>query len=291
MFFILESNYTSHATMINAIKILPSPLLQASVSCFTFREFDTLDNELNLPIHGMHEFYLNLYLSEKADIRESFHDSTAKEVDDKKIIEGRAMGLLTTPKGVVKMRGYNKVFSIQFKGNGFYKIFGIPQLHLTNEVLDPFELFTYDFKYLHEQLANAIDIGEMMASVEAFLLNHLKHSKAKDWFNRIEKTANFILENKGSVDLKNLAYQASLSTRAFERNFEQHIGVTPKVYARLVRFNRALLVKMKNPKESWSFISNRCNYFDHAHLIKDFKEFTGTTPNVFLRDTPPTAVL
>jgi AraC-like DNA-binding protein len=278
--------------MINSIPILPLPLLQPFVSYFTFREFDTLDDELNLPIHGMHEFYVNLNLSEKAHISESQLAQKRQEVDDaKKIINGRVMGLLTAPKGVIKMRGYNKMFSIQFKGNGFYKIFGIPQLHFTNEMIDPSELFAHDFKNLHEQLSGAKELSEMVACAEAFLLNYLKRSKAKDWFNRIEKTSNFIVKNKGNVDLKDLAYQANLSIRAFERNFEQHIGVPPKVYSRLVRFNYALSYKMRNPNASWSVISNRYNYFDQAHLIKDFKEFAGTTPHVFLRDTPPPSIL
>jgi methylphosphotriester-DNA--protein-cysteine methyltransferase len=64
----------------------------------------------------------------------------------------------------------------------------------------------------------------------------------------------------------------------FERRFTREIGLPPKLYARIARFESALESKALSSDESWTEITNRLGYFDQMHLIKDFKEFSGEVP-------------
>lgn len=64
------------------------------------------------------------------------------------------------------------------------------------------------------------------------------------------------------------------------RRFRREIGLTPKEFSRLVRFN-ALLVKAARPGRDWSALAARLGYYDQAHMISEFKRLTGFTPGAF----------
>jgi transcriptional regulator GlxA family with amidase domain len=66
-----------------------------------------------------------------------------------------------------------------------------------------------------------------------------------------------------------------------ERKFLDRTGVTPKLFARLVRFDRAFREKNLNPLRDWRSIAFDCNYYDYQHLVRDYKEFTGLKPTDF----------
>lgn len=74
-----------------------------------------------------------------------------------------------------------------------------------------------------------------------------------------------------------LADQLGVSRRQLERRFRAEIGVTPKALAMVMRFRR-VLDAIERRSEDWTAIALRCGYFDQAHLIRDFKRFTGRTP-------------
>jgi transcriptional regulator GlxA family with amidase domain len=75
-----------------------------------------------------------------------------------------------------------------------------------------------------------------------------------------------------------------LSPRQFNRKFTERIGVGPKLYARLVRYHRAYLFKAAHPAISWPTVAMECGYTDYQHLVRDFRQFTGSTPNSWLRE-------
>lgn len=64
----------------------------------------------------------------------------------------------------------------------------------------------------------------------------------------------------------------------------RQIGVPAKRYSRICRFYQAYLLKEHYPDESWFNIAIQTGYNDYQHLAKDFKEFAGTSPTVFIRE-------
>ena len=63
--------------------------------------------------------------------------------------------------------------------------------------------------------------------------------------------------------------------------------MSPKLLARIRRFNHALEYKMLHPDVTWTEITYECGYFDQMHLIKEFKEFSSKTPEELFKHTPP----
>jgi AraC-like DNA-binding protein len=89
----------------------------------------------------------------------------------------------------------------------------------------------------------------------------------------------------GAVDIDWVADQAGMSARQFRRRCMEESGLAPKHLARVLRFQRACQLAARG--ESWLRVAAEAGYFDQAHLIRDFREFTGLTPmSVFSKTSP-----
>jgi AraC-like DNA-binding protein len=85
----------------------------------------------------------------------------------------------------------------------------------------------------------------------------------------------------GVIDLDWTARQARLSLRQFRRRSIEETGLSPKHLCRVLRFRRASALA---GRMGWAQVAAECGYFDQAHLVRDFREFTGTTPSQFTHD-------
>jgi AraC-like DNA-binding protein len=99
--------------------------------------------------------------------------------------------------------------------------------------------------------------------------------------NRLEiiNATKIIYSNKGQLNCKELAAYSCLSQRQFERRFKELTGFTPKLFCRLVRF-KSLLCSNKNYR-SLTEIAYDFGYYDQAHFIQDFREFSGYNPGSY----------
>ena len=125
----------------------------------------------------------------------------------------------------------------------------------------------------------------MVAVGESFLLELVNKSN-KD-LHRIDVAAKMLLYNTQPFSLDWLANEACLSGKQFERKFYEHNGVSPSLFRRIVRFDKAFRMKNSHPTEDWLSIALECGYYDYQHLVRDYKTFTGLTPPAFfLLDNP-----
>jgi transcriptional regulator GlxA family with amidase domain len=86
----------------------------------------------------------------------------------------------------------------------------------------------------------------------------------------------------GRVSVAELARAADLSTRQLERRFHERVGFAPKLFARLVRFQRALSL-LRAGGASLGEVAAACGYYDQPHLVRDFRRFAHESPARFLR--------
>lgn len=267
--------------MVSTIQIKPALVLQPHISWYALRIFDTKHTSLLKPMHAINESYMSFFLEEQF----------CGLIDDRGEWQGKRSGslctLFTQPHGYVTHTGKYKIFCVQFKSNGFFAIFGIPQKEVINSILPVEDILGNDNYLLTEQLEACKNILEMAALMDAYFTKTLLCKKRKDCTYIIANTADIILKNKGIVSLDSLSSYANMSFRNFERRFVGEVGMPPKLYARITRFNNVLENKMLHPHKKWTDITYENGYFDQAHLIKEVIMFSSKTPEEFFRDTPP----
>lgn len=98
----------------------------------------------------------------------------------------------------------------------------------------------------------------------------------------LECALELLYQTQGQIRMSELAAACFLSLRQLERRFKRCIGVSPKLFARLLRFEALLDSLIRGPSISCADLSSRLGYHDQAHVIREFKTWTGCTPTAFL---------
>jgi AraC-like DNA-binding protein len=146
---------------------------------------------------------------------------------------------------------------------------------ISAEFLSPPEM-----KNLNQRLAESTDYRQMIVLIEEYLLARIASLKINA--RPIDKAIVFLKESKAPVPLDWLASEACLSPRQFERAFFERLGMSPKFFARINRFDHAFKMKAAQPHLNWLAIAEECNYYDLSHLMRDFKQFGEVTPSLLM---------
>jgi AraC-like DNA-binding protein len=101
---------------------------------------------------------------------------------------------------------------------------------------------------------------------------------------RLGRLVGAIAASHGEVTVADLAQAAGVSRQHLTRTFRQSVGITPKLYARLIRFRAALGFAARGGSADWAQSAVETGYADQSHMISDFRRFSGLTPDVFVRD-------
>lgn len=176
------------------------------------------------------------------------------------------------------------VFLVDFQPGVIYRITGIPFYELTNTDIDAEAIFGKEVRWVNERLSATASYEEMIQIVERFLLWLVGSMKRAA--HPIDAVANLIIKYPEDARTVQLAKEAFLCSRQFERKFKERLGISPKLYARIARINKAFRIKYNNINEDWLTIALMCGYHDYQHLVKDFQDFAGVTPvNYLVEDT------
>jgi AraC-like DNA-binding protein len=166
---------------------------------------------------------------------------------------------------------------------GAYTLLGLPMDELTGQTVDLGEVLGAAGRRLAAQLREAACWRQRFALMDQFLLRRLaggpRPSPEVGWaWQRLAATG-------GAVPISRIADEVGWSHRHLIARFRQQAGLSPKTAARLVRFDAVWQrIDQRRPLE-WGQVAADVGYADQAHLIRDFRQFTGTTPAQFLART------
>lgn len=270
--------------MVSTIQIKPAPILQPFISCYALRRFDTAELLMPRPMHAVHEYYMTFFLENRFC---SLVDSSGNLQER---VSNSLCTLFTKSQGCTYYKGNYAIFCVQFKSNGIFAVFGIPQKILINTIF-PLEdiLGDKNNQLLTEQFQSCADIFEMATYMNAYLTKMYLCQKHKIYTGIIANIADLLLRCKGAVSPDALALYGSMSLRNFERRFINEVGIPPKLYARITRFYNALESKMLHPNKSWTEIAYDNGYYDQSHFIKEVRLFSSKSPDELFKYTPPPA--
>ena len=187
---------------------------------------------------------------------------------------------LSTASYTLSLTGKIAMAGIIFRGSAYRTLFEVPpakefmddRLDL-NHVLPASEI-----EHLTEQLALAPHNEDRIAVLNAWLLKKIANPSRE--ISIADRAAQVILEKRGMLKMDRLSEELCVSPRQLRRVFKERMGVNPKYFARIKRFNYVNLCLTRNVHQSWRGFLEDEAYYDQSHLIKDYQEFFGAKPSL-----------
>ena len=173
------------------------------------------------------------------------------------------------------------MFIISFKKGMAYPFFPLPMNEMADRVVDADLLWGKDFAFLRERLLETNEIRLKFETAENFLL---KYSQGRFVLNpAVEYALAEIIRRPDQINLASVSQNIGYSHKHFIGIFKRQVGIAPKAYLKIIRFQKAINEIEQRQEVNWSNISQDCGFYDQAHFINDFKFFSGFTPEEYVR--------
>ena len=189
----------------------------------------------------------------------------------------RAIGAMTTEQRFHFPRGA-QLTGIRFRPGMARMFLGVSSAELTDRALPLEDLWSTRARELRGRMDDAASVQR----ASSILLDNLRAAAPP---NPPHQAIESLAAAYGNVDLDLIAHHANLSPRQFRRRCLEETGLTPKFLARVLRFRHACRIAGVPDRPNWSDIALQADYFDQAHLIRDFHQFTGQTPMAVFSNT------
>ncbi len=174
---------------------------------------------------------------------------------------------------------------IQFKPGGAFPFLRLPASELNDQCLPLEDVFGAAAQSLHDRLLEAATPEAKFAEAEQWLLSQVakpltKHPAVK------YATEQFLCGSIGRP-LSSVLDRIGYSQRHFNQLFANEVGLTPKRFLRVRRFQRVITSIATRNSVEWAELALRCGYYDQAHFVHDFRSFSGLTPAAYLSHRTP----
>lgn len=173
--------------------------------------------------------------------------------------------------------GRAECIQVDFTPLGARRFFGIPMREIAQRMVRLDDLGDPDIARLRERLGAESDWRRRFGLVETVLLRRLAGAPPRR--EAIAQAFDRILASRGTMRIDALARSLDCSRKHLNQQFGEDIGIGPKATARMVRFNRALALARRAEAADWALIAAECGYADQAHLVREFRVFSGATPS------------
>jgi AraC-like DNA-binding protein len=180
----------------------------------------------------------------------------------------------------IKSYGKHSIFGIRFFPHTAVCFFNENIEQFNNAVFNLQDVIGNKINEVYSKMLESETIAQKIEITEDFLMKRLLLFDKKLTKLNLVSGVMVELQDEHKVNMNEIAISYGVSSRYLQKVFLQYSGITPHLFRKIHRFQKSLY-QMANNSCSLTSIAHQCGYFDQSHFIKDFKEFTGTTPSHF----------
>lgn len=186
------------------------------------------------------------------------------------------VGMMESPVVIASSQAVSAL-GIEFKPASAYRFLQFPLQDITNAVYSLTAVFDLPGRSLQQTVTDAPTFERKIQAVEQFLIQRLSDSPV----SFIDHAVHLIQTHHGLLSIRELCSELGYSKRHVDKKFGEWLGISPKMLARIVRFQQ--FYQYWGMQEGYPDIYTA--YYDQAHFIKEFKAFTGDAPLAYARKT------
>jgi AraC-like DNA-binding protein len=252
----------------------PAPPLSDFVDRFWFCSDAPLHPKERILPSGTIELVINLR-EDEFRIDDPVHPERCKRFSGA-MVSGTYSGFF-----VIDPAQHASILGVHFKPGGAFPFLGLPAGELADAHVDLETLWGRRAIELRGRLCAAATSAERFRLLEGALAAHpvrpLKHHSA------VPTALDAFRQTDEKARVREVARRVGLSQRRFIQVFTAEVGLTPKLFHRVQRFQRVRALVRKTAAPNWAQLAAACGYFDQSHLIHDFRAFSGLSPTDYLR--------
>jgi len=178
----------------------------------------------------------------------------------------------------VENTGPSRIVGIKLRPTAPTRLFGTDMRGTVDAVVELTIVAGDRLDELVQRAGKLSGIEELTLALDDFWTEQIFRLEPGD--EVVETALETILSSHGTVRVSNLALPSGVGERQLERLFARHVGLSPKRFARIVRFVRIFDLAQKG-NLTWSELALESGHYDQAHFIRNFQEFTGEDPSMY----------
>ena len=174
---------------------------------------------------------------------------------------------------------------IQFKAGGAFPFLAMPASELNEQCVSLGAVLGDGVRGLRDRLLEGSTPAQKFDVIERWLLSCV--TKPLRRHAAVEYATSRFLSGGPNQSLASVLDRIGYSQRHFNQMFTEEVGLTPKRFLRVVRFQRVIATVAPRTSVNWSELALGCGYYDQAHFTHDFRAFSGLTPATYLLHRTP----
>src|SRR5262245_21308255 len=172
------------------------------------------------------------------------------------------------------------IIGVHFKPGGAFPFLGLPAGDLADTHVDLETLWGPSAGRLRERLCEARTSAERFQLLQEALWSRLCHGVEQHY--AVSAALEIFGKNQTGPRVREAAKYLGLSQRRFIQVFKAEVGITPKLFSRIQRFQRTRTFIQHNPLINWADLAVDLGYCDQSHFIREFLEFSGLNPTDYI---------
>jgi AraC-like DNA-binding protein len=253
-------------------ELRPSPRLASFIKCFWALEYSgSTDVEPVLPdgcpeiVFNLSDRFLRLYTA---------HD----ELQPSALFAGQmSRSIAIRPTGNVNL------FGVRFQPAGALPLLRFPMSEITDRIIDLASACGRIGEEVEWRINEARSLAERVAIFESFFVTELAARNNTDAIAAYATET--IVEGRGLRSISSVSAHVGVSDRRLERRFKRAVGVSPKTFSRIVRFQAVVNAVQLSETPNMLDTALSYGYYDQSHLIRDFRGFSGDSPSAYFERT------
>ncbi|HZY82644.1 MAG TPA: helix-turn-helix domain-containing protein [Cyclobacteriaceae bacterium] len=174
--------------------------------------------------------------------------------------------------------GTTDIVGIKLRPSAVAHLFRVSMKPFTDRVVDLRKAVGTKMRSVETAMRKLDDNEKRVELIEAFIS---EKSVAYPKDHPVDKALEMIFNKKGMIQVSDICKELSVTDRYIQQLFQKYVGLSPKFFARIIRFSHIFqLIKENNP--DWAAVVYEAGYYDQSHFIRNFKAFTGEDPTAYI---------
>lgn len=258
----------------------PAPILSDIVEHYWYSKIDLTESAIQ---HYTTPLLQGLVFNFKNRAEEHIYNNRALKLGKSAYIFGQPVSpriVTTHEKGV-------DILGVKFKPLGITRITGINMAYLADQIIAAEDIWGNELELLCDKMQSASSLEKAIDVLETFLITRYLNTALHFRVDSVQAALKVIANAQGNINVKMLQEQTNTTRKTLERAFINYLGIHPKLYIRITRFNtiKNLIATNWDNQEHLSTVALDFGFYDSSHFIAEFKHFSGYTPHNYLKKT------